>query len=365
MTKQQIDHQANRAELVDQVNAFIENPTGWPAAMAARALRLRSGHPAYSPTNQALILAQLVGRFARDGRSSREAFAAAMHAASQEIAPRYVWARRGYAPTGAPLAIWSRPLMLWLDPATGEKVPQGTPGARQRRVFRVERTYCAADVVNDQGQTGEAEFTAPELPEGEAREIFDRLAAWITGQGWTVDRSGTEMVEGGYTIHATRQIVVHGGLTEWAAVETLAHEIAHALLHGADDDRPYAGEHRGDMEAEAEAVAYGLLVAFGQGQHARSAARYMAEWARSAQRVAVAYERSCHVLDAVAAVALGAENVTVARSPKADRADAKADNKALAEQLRAAGLEPKGEAWKRAKAGEPVAEIAADLLQAA
>ena len=34
----------------------------------------------------------------------------------------------------------------------------------------------------------------------------------------------------------------------------MGHEIAHALLHGAEEERPYAGEHRGDMEAEAEAI---------------------------------------------------------------------------------------------------------------
>ena len=31
------------------------------------------------------------------------------------------------------------------------------------------------------------------------------------------------------------------------------------------------------------------------------------------------------------------------------------------EVLRAAGIEPKGEAWRRAKAGEPVETIAADM----
>lgn len=356
-----VDHKATRQALTEQAAAFIANPAGWPAAMAARALRLRSGHPAYSPNNHALIVSQLWARFECDGLAEDAAFDAAIRSAADEIAPRYIWAQRGYTPTGAALAVWSRPLPMWIDPATGGKVTKDTPGAQERRVFRVERTYRAADVTNDQGQSGEDAFTAPELPEGEAREVFDRLAAWITAQGWTVDRSGRDMREGGYTVHTTRQIVVHGGLAGWAAVETLAHEIAHALLHGAEDERPYAGEHRGDMEAEAEAVAFGLLTAFGQGELARGSARYAAEWTRTAERVAAAYERSCHVLDAVAAVANGAEDVTVTRSAKAERAQAKADNKALAAALREAGLEPKGEAWQRAKAGEPIETIAAAL----
>lgn len=360
-----IDHKATRQAMTEQVAAFIANPAGWPAAMAARALRLRSGHPAYSPNNHALIVCQLWARFAAEGLSDEAAFDAAIRAAAEEIAPRYIWARRGYTPTGGALAIWSKPVPMWIDPATGKKATKDTPGAEERRVFRIEQTYRAADVINEDGQTGAAAFAAPELPEGEARQVFERLAAWITGQGWSVERSGRDMAEGGYTVHATRQIVVHGGLAGWAAVETLAHEVAHALLHGAEDERPYAGEHRGDMEAEAEAVAFGLLTAFGQGELARGSARYAAEWTRNPERVAVAYERSCHVLDAVAAVAFGAQDVTLTRSAKAEKAQAKADNKALAAALREAGLEPKGEAWRRAKAGEPIEAIAAELLAAA
>lgn len=360
-----IDHKATRQAMTEQVAAFIANPAGWPAAMAARALRLRSGHPAYSPSNHALIVCQLWERFAAEGLSDDAAFTAAISAAAEEIAPRHVWAKRGYVPTGGALAVWSRPVPMWVDPSTGQKVTKDTPGAKERRVFRIERTYRAVDVVNDEGESGAAAFAAPELPEGEAREVFERLAAWITAQGWSVERTAREMTEGGYTAHATRQIVVHGGLSGWAAVETLAHEVAHALMHGAEDERPYAGEHRGDMEAEAEAVAFGLLTAFGQGELARGSARYAAEWTRNPERVAVAYERSCHVLDALAAVAVGVEDVTLTRSAKADKAQAKADNKALAAALREAGLEPKGEAWQRAKAGEPIATIAADLANAA
>ena len=204
-----IDHKATRQAMTEQAAAFIANPAGWPAAMAARALRLRAGHPAYSPSNHALIVCQLFARFAAEGQSDEAAFYAAMHAAAEEMAPRHVWAKRGYTPTGQGLAVWSRPVPVWIDPKTGKKATKDTPGAEERRVFRIERTHCAADVVNEDGQTGAAAFAAPELPEGQAREVFERVAAWITAQGWTVERSGREMAEGGYTVHAARQIVVH------------------------------------------------------------------------------------------------------------------------------------------------------------
>lgn len=360
-----VDHQATRKALTEQVSAFISNPAGWPAAMAARALRLRAGHPAYSPRNHALIVGQLWGRFVRAGLDDDAAFDAAMRAADQEIAPRRVWARRGYAPTGAALSVWSPPVPLWVDPVTGRKVPKGTDGAQERKVFCIEQTYLSDDVVNADGEPGAAAFVAPELPAGDARRVFELLAGWITAQGWTVHRGGRDTVQGGSTSHVSRRIRIHGGLADWAAVETLTHEIAHALLHGAQDERPYAGQHRGDMEAEAEAVAFGLLTAFDQCELARGSARYAAEWTRDPERVATAYERSCHVLDAVVAVALGAEGVTLARSARQERADIKAGNKALAAALRDAGLQPTGDAWRRAKAGEPIASIAATLAAVA
>lgn len=359
------DYQASRNAMAEQAAAFIADPAGWPAAMAARALRLRSGHPAYSPNNQALIICQLLARFAEQGMSSHEAFAAAITAAAEEIAPAYVWRKRGYSPTGTGLAIFSRPIPMWVDPATGKKCDPATPGAVKRSVFRIETTYRAVDVADQAGATAGEAYSAPELPEGEAREVFERLTAWITGQSWTVTRSSTEMAAGGYTEHLSRRIVIHGGLAEWAAVGTLAHEIAHAFLHGADETRPYAGEHRGDMEAEAEAVAFGLLTAYGQGDLARGSARYAAEWTRDAERVAIAYERASHVLDAVTSAALGAEGVEVKSSAKEAKATAKADNKALAAALREAGIEPKGDAWARAKAGEPIESIIAALSGAA
>lgn len=356
-----IDHSATRKAMAEQAAAFVANPAGWPAAMAARALRLRAGHPAYSAGNQALIVCQLWARFERDGMTEPAAFHAAIQAAATETAPAYIWRKRGYTPTGGPLFIYSRPIPMWIDPTTGKKCDKDTPGAEQRRVFKVERTYIAADVTNDQGETGTSAYAAPELPAGNARDVYDRLAAWITGQGWTVSRTGREIAADGYTAHTSRQIVINGGLADWAAVGTLAHEIAHALLHGDADARPYAGEHRGDMEAEAEAVAFGLLTAYGQGDLTRRAARYATEWTRDPERVAVAYEQASHVLDAVAAAAEGAEDTTVKESTKAQKAATKAQNKALAASLRAAGLEPQGEAWTRAKAGEPIDQIAAEL----
>lgn len=364
MTTQTVDHEITRTALTEQAAAFVANPAGWPAAMAARALRLRAGHPAYSPTNQALIVCQLWSRFEAAGMTEDQAFAAAIESAGGEIAPRGVWKSRGFAPFGGSMTIWSRPFPVWFDPSTGNKCSANTPGAQSRTVFRTERTYLAGDVRNDAGETGAAAFAPEELPAGEARDVFARMSDWIAAQGWRVIRTGRKTTEAGSTSHAAQTITVSGGLSDWAAVETLSHEIAHALLHGAEDDRPYSGDHRGDMEAEAEAVAFGVLTAFGEGELARGSARYAVEWARTPERVAVAYERASHVLDALVSVGMGAEGVAVRVSAKAERLAAKSANKEIAAALRDAGLEPRGEAWKRAKAGEAIADIARELVSA-
>jgi hypothetical protein len=357
--------EVTRESLAAMAAEYLADPAGWPAAMAARAVRLRAGHPAYSPGNQALILSQLAQRVFEsledvDAVDDPAFLAAVLELMGDETAPRGVWRKRGFEPAGPALAIWSRPITFYVDETgarayradklEGDKISSG-------RMFTIERTYLARDVRNESGEDGRTAFEAPELAPGVARDVFERLVGWIGSQGWTVTRSGRDSRENGSTSHGARRIIVHGGLSGWAAVETLAHEIAHALLHGAEDDRPYAGEHRGDMEAEAESVAFGVMVAMGQLELARGSARYAAEWTRDAERVAIAFERACHVTDALIAVAMGGEDVTVRESAKAAKAAAKASNRELAEQLRGAGLEPRGEAWKLAKAGVPLAEI--------
>lgn len=365
MTTTATETTITRAELKGMAADFLADPSNWPAAMAARAVRLASGHPVYSSGNQALIVSQLWGRFCRAGLDEDAAFDAAFSAMAQEIAPASVWAKRGYVPVaGSRLAIWSRPINLYVDNEGNRSFSRerlAGESVDEMRVFTVESTYLASDVRNAAGDDATGDYTAPELT-GDGLDVYERLSAWITGQGWTVRRTGSERELGaanGATSHMSREIRIHGGLTGWAAVETLAHEVAHALLHGANDDRPYAGEHRGDIEAEAESVAFALLVAMGQHDAARGAVRYAAEWTRSAERVAVAFDRASHVVDAVVTVALGTsdEPVVVRESAKAVKAAAKASNRQLAADMRAAGLEPKGEAWRLAKAGVPLSDL--------
>lgn len=72
-------------------------------------------------------------------------------------------------------------------------------------------------------------------------------------------------------------IVINDNLTPLHRAKTLAHELAHALLHNPHE----YGEHRGDMELEAESTAYVVLNHFGFDSASYSLG-YVAHWQKAA-----------------------------------------------------------------------------------
>jgi Zn-dependent peptidase ImmA (M78 family) len=221
--------------------------------------------------------------------------------------------------------------------------------------MKVTAAYHCGDVVDDDGNAAEPS-SAPDFTELDAAELFDTLREWISAQGWKVTRTRTGSADGD-TSHSVNRIRIHAALDGWDAVRTLVHEIAHAFLHGEDDARPYVGEHRGDIEAEAESVTFAVLTALGR--DARGSVAYAAHWTRDAERVAAAFDRAANVADAVTRVALGETGVTVETTRKDARDATKASNRELAATLRDAGVNPSGDAWRMAKSGVPLAESVA------
>lgn len=82
----------------------------------------------------------------------------------------------------------------------------------------------------------------------------------------------------GVTRPGTREVVVHGGLEGAQITKTTIHELAHVLMH-ADAGRV---ECRGQVEVEAESVAYVVCAAAGLDTSAYSVA-YVARWAETAK----------------------------------------------------------------------------------
>lgn len=161
---------------------------------------------------------------------------------------------------------------------------EGTPARATRRVSGFRPTY----VFDVSQTTGEPlpEPPAPELLAGEAPAgLWDALAGQVAAAGYDLERGPCDGANG-VTTPATRTVRVRDDIDDAQAVKTLAHELAHVLLHthrpappnAAGDPVPAPGPERasagqeadelqlvcrGVGEVEAESVAYLVTAAYG------------------------------------------------------------------------------------------------------
>jgi hypothetical protein len=84
-------------------------------------------------------------------------------------------------------------------------------------------------------------------------DLYDVLAAQVIAAGFTVERGDCNGANG-YTDHARRAVRVRDDVAPAQAAKTLAHELAHVLLHS-PSQVTYAA-NRALCEVEAESVAF-------------------------------------------------------------------------------------------------------------
>jgi hypothetical protein len=150
---------------------------------------------------------------------------------------------------------WRR-LDLGEKPRPGEVV--------RTKVARVKPAY-----VWDVSQTSGEPIPEPPRPQllaGQAPEgLWDGLAAQVRTAGYTLSRvPDAAALDGadGRTHFADRTVQIRSDLDDAAATKTLAHELAHILLH-ANADGTSRIEHRGIAEVEAESVAMMIGASYG------------------------------------------------------------------------------------------------------
>ncbi len=151
-------------------------------------------------------------------------------------------------------ASWRR-LNLREKPKPGEVVRSRMVGAKPAYVF-------------DVSQTSGVEVPTPPRPvllEGEAPAgLREGLISQVEAAGYrflSVPHEGMIHGANGMTDYTARTVAVRTNMDDAAQVKTLAHELAHVLLHGpADED---ATKHRGIAEVEAESVALMVGAAHG------------------------------------------------------------------------------------------------------
>lgn len=125
------------------------------------------------------------------------------------------------------------------------------------RVVRYFPTLSVFDIT----QTDPIAEAAP-LPEDPTQRLIGDddhgliapLTAYLTGHGWSVHRAALSSASG-YTDRESRRVVLAEDLAPEQSAKTLIHETAHIELRHIDDIDDY-GTHRGQMEVEAESVAY-------------------------------------------------------------------------------------------------------------
>ncbi len=115
----------------------------------------------------------------------------------------------------------------------------------------------------------------PALLDGDAPAgLWEALAAQVTAEGFTLQRGDCRPANG-RTDYTARTVTIRDDVSDAQAAKTLAHELAHVLLH---DGTEYALGCRGLVEVEAESVAYVVATASGLPTDAYTLP-YVARWA--------------------------------------------------------------------------------------
>lgn len=124
------------------------------------------------------------------------------------------------------------------------------------------KIYFKPCPVFDISQTEGEDLPAPvrKLQGDDDGGLFDQLKAFSEARGCAVSVEVIKRSANGYFSPVENRIVVAEGLSPVQRAKTLAHEVAHSILHR--DHEVYAA-HRADCELEAESTAFVILNHFG------------------------------------------------------------------------------------------------------
>ncbi|MFE7844536.1 ArdC-like ssDNA-binding domain-containing protein [Microbacterium sp. NPDC057407] len=157
--------------------------------------------------------------------------------------------------------------------------------ARPNDVVRSRLVGVRPAYVWDASQTSGAPIPhapTPQLLAGEAPEgLWDGLASLVRSYGYSLRTVASDHELGGANgmiDYLARDVAVRGDMDPAARTKTLAHELAHVMLHGPDN--PDAVHHRGIGEVEAESVALMIGAAHGL-DTSGDTIPYVATWATS------------------------------------------------------------------------------------
>lgn len=175
--------------------------------------------------------------------------------------------------------------------ASGDDVEALKPSADAPEDKRRVLTGFRVAYVFGEDQTSGADVpdVRPALLAGEAPDgLYNALSALVTAEGYAVERGDCGGANG-FTDRLAKVVRIRDDVSESQATKTLAHELAHVLLH-CDPDYHYAG-CRDTAEIEAESVSAVVCSASGMDTSAYTTA-YVAGWSGGdVKKVRAAAER--------------------------------------------------------------------------
>ena len=163
------------------------------------------------------------------------------------------------------------------------------------------------DVSQTDGEPMPKNPMRAERDEGQAPKFMhDGIVTMLSRAKFTLAFADPENLHGadGITRYLDKTVHIAKGMSQARTIKTEVHELAHVMLHDpAEDGRP---SHVGDVEVEAESVAYLVLGHYGVDPDAAYSWQYVAKWAgRSTDAVQRSAERamSCarKIIDAMSA----------------------------------------------------------------
>lgn len=222
----------------------------------------------YSPNNVMLILAQ-------------------RHNATQ-VASFNAWKRMGRWVRKGEKAIWI------VAPMTYKAKDDEHQDDEQRRVLRGFKWVPTFDISATDGQ--DLPEVCHQLSGDDPDGLFVRLTAVADSIGFHVEDAELDGGVNGDCSHSERRIRVEATNSPAQRVKTLAHELAHAILHGEAHDRALA-------ELEAESTAYIVCRSLGidSGDYSFG---YVSGWAGGGDQAITGITASCQHIQKAASIIL-------------------------------------------------------------
>jgi antirestriction protein ArdC len=192
--------------------------------------------------------------------------------------------------------------------AAGDDAETAKPGTDAPDDKRRVLTGFRVAYVFGQQQTEGADVpeVLPALLAGVAPDgLWERLSALVRAEGYELQRGDCGGANG-YTDRLAKVVRIRDDVSAAQAVKTLAHELAHVLLH-CDPEYHYGG-CRDTAEIEAESVAYIVTAASGLDSAAYTTA-YVASWAGGdVKKVRASAERVVKTAGTILAALTGAKD---------------------------------------------------------